>query len=383
VSLETEKAPHPGPLPWAQGRGGIMRRHLHIVLLLLAAVACAGAGRDRTVDRLFVPAGPTGAPVEKIRATDLPLKRDRADEKVDRLLRGFDVPPATFTYELRLVAEEETFRLYRLVYPSPVQTPWAENNVVPAEFYVPREASDGKKVPAAVVLDILDGSAILPRMMARAAAQNGLAALYLPMPYYNARRPANKEHEQALAEDPRRAAEGLRQTVLDVRRARAILSSRPEVDASQVCITGISMGGIMTALAAGVDGEFARVVPILAGGDLATIIFHAHETRKLRAAMEAKGMDRDAAAEALAPVEPLNFARRIRADHCLMINATEDEVIPKETTEQLLKAAGGPQVLWLRAGHYTSMTFFPLMQKAIIGYLRDGKRPEEKRHEGT
>jgi len=360
-----------------------MRRHLHIVLLLLAAVACAGAGRDRTVDRLFVPAGPTGAPVEKIRATDLPLKRDRADEKVDRLLRGFDVPPATFTYELRLVAEEETFRLYRLVYPSPVQTPWAENNVVPAEFYVPREASDGKKVPAAVVLDILDGSAILPRMMARAAAQNGLAALYLPMPYYNARRPANKEHEQALAEDPRRAAEGLRQTVLDVRRARAILSSRPEVDASQVCITGISMGGIMTALAAGVDGEFARVVPILAGGDLATIIFHAHETRKLRAAMEAKGMDRDAAAEALAPVEPLNFARRIRADHCLMINATEDEVIPKETTEQLLKAAGGPQVLWLRAGHYTSMTFFPLMQKTIIGYLRDGKRPEEKRHEGT
>jgi dienelactone hydrolase len=360
-----------------------MRRHRHVILLLLAAVVCAGAGRDQTVDRLFVPAAPTGAPVEKVRATDLPLKRDRADEKVDRLLKGFDVPPATFTYELQLVAEEETFRLYRLVYPSPVQTPWAENNVVPAEFYVPREAGDGKKVPAAVVLDILDGSAILPRMMARAAAQNGLAALYLPMPYYNARRPANKEHERALADDPRRAAEGLRQTVLDVRRARAILAARPEVDPSQVCITGISMGGIMTALAAGVDGEFARVVPILAGGDLATIIFHAHETRKLRAAMRAKGMDRDAAAEALAPVEPLNFAGRIHADHCLMINATEDEVIPKATTEQLLKAAGGPQILWLRAGHYTSMTFFPLMQKTVIEFLRDGKRPAEKRHEGT
>jgi dienelactone hydrolase len=248
---------------------------------------------------------------------------------------------------------------------------------------VPRGAGEGKKVPAAVVLDILDGSAILPRMMARAAAQNGLAALYLPMPYYNARRPANKGHERALADDPRRAADGLRQTVLDVRRARAILAARPEVDPSQVCITGISMGGIMTALAAGVDGQFARVVPILAGGDLATIIFHAHETRKLRAAMEAKGINRDDAAEALAPVDPLNFAKRISVDRCLMINASEDEVIPKETTEALRKAAGGPQILWLRAGHYTSMTFFPLMQKTVIEFLRDGKRPEEKRHEGT
>jgi hypothetical protein len=45
------------------------------------------------------------------------------------------------------VAEEETFRLYRLTYPSPMETPWPVNNVVPAEFYVPRDASAAKKVP--------------------------------------------------------------------------------------------------------------------------------------------------------------------------------------------------------------------------------------------
>jgi dienelactone hydrolase len=360
-----------------------MRRLLHISLLLIATVSTSGADRPRAVDRLFVPAAQPATPVVKQQAADLPLKREGADEKTWALLRDFDVAPETFEYQLQLVAEEEMFRLYRLVYPSPLRTPWPENNVVPAEFYVPRGASEGKKVPAAVVLDILDGSAILPRMMARAAAQNGLAAIYLPMPYYNARRPANDEHRRALADDPRRAADGIRQTVMDVRRARAILAARPEVDATQIGVTGISMGGIMTALAAGVDGQFVRVVPILSGGDLATIIFHAHETRKLRAAMEAKGMDRDAAAEALAPVEPLNFAARIGRDRCLMINASEDEVIPKETTDKLRAAAGGPQVLWLRAGHYTSLTYFPLMQKTVIDFLRDGKRPAEERHEGT
>ena len=344
------------------------------VILVLLLLPLGGAGRSR----LFVPATRPSTPVETLAAEDLPLKRDGADARTAGYLDGFDVPAGKFEYSLQLVAEEEAFRLYRLVYPSPMKTPWPANDVVPAEFYVPRAAGAAAKVPAAVVLDIMDGSAILPRMMARAAAQNGLAALYLPMPYYNARRPANDEHEQALRDDPRRAADGLRQTVMDVRRAKAILAARPEVDATRIGITGISMGGILTALAAGVDGEFARAVPILAGGDVATIIFHAHESRKIRRAMEAKGMDRDAAAAALAPVEPLNFAARIGVDRCLMINAAEDEVIPKQTTEKLCAAAGGPQVVWLRAGHYTSLTYFPLMQKTVIEFLRDGTRPPQR-----
>jgi len=351
---------------------------INSILLVLLLLPLAGADRGRPVDRLFVPSTQPATPVETIDAADLPLQRQGADARTAAFLATFDTASEKFHYTLQLVSEEETFRVYRLVYPSAVKTPWPENNQVPAEFYVPRAAKAGAKVPAAVVLDILDGSAILPRMMARAAAQNGIAALYFPMPYYNARRPADKGHELALREDPRRAADGLRQTVMDVRRARAILAARPEVDPRQVCITGISMGGIMTALAAGVDGQFARVVPILSGGDLATIIFHAHESRKLRAAMEAKGMDRDAAAEALAAVEPLNYATRIGPDRCLMINASNDEVIPKETTEKLCKAAGGPQVLWLQAGHYSSLTFFPLMQKTVIDFLRDGKRPTER-----
>jgi len=236
-------------------------------------------------------------------------------------------------------------------------------------------ASATSKVPAAIVLDIMDGSAILPRMMARSAAQNGIAAIYLPMPYYNARRPPGDPHEQALRDDQARAADGLLQTVMDVRRAKAILAARPEVDTQRLGITGISMGGIMTALAAGVDGEFSRVCPILSGGDLATIIYHAHETRRLRTAMTNKGMDRDKAAEVLAAVDPLNFASRIGADRCLMINAAEDEVIPKETTEKLWSAVGKPQIVWLPAGHYTSLTYFPVMQKSVVDFLRDGTRP--------
>ena len=195
------------------------------------------------------------------------------------------------------------------------------------------------------------------------------------MPCYNERRPPDKAHEKILRDDPTKTVDGLRQTVMDVRRARAILASRPEITDTNVGITGISLGGIMTALTAGVDGQFTRVVPILSGGDVADITFHCHEMRKLRAALLDKGITREGAAAVFAPVEPLNFAGRVGADRCLMINASDDEVIPKETTEKLCDAIGKPQVVWLPAGHYSSLTYFPLMQKTVIEFLRDGTRP--------
>lgn len=352
-------------------------KRLRFILLLLTVLGSAPAGfagRKSVIDRLFVPATQPSAPVDEHIANDLPLKMG-ADGAAEKYLRQFATEPRAFTFTTQLLGEEETFRVYRLTFTSPFETPWPENNRIPAEYYVPRSASPRAKVPAAVVLDIMDGSAILPRVMARAAAQHGLAALYLPMPCYNDRRPQGDDHQRVLRDDPARAADGLRQTVMDVRRAKSILVSLPEVDATHIGLTGISLGGIMTALAAGVDGEFDRVVPILSGGDVAAIIFHAHETRKLRAMMVEKGMDQAAAAEALAPVEPLTFAPRIGPDRCLMINADKDEVIPKATTLTLQKAMGGTQIVWLPAGHYSSLAYFPLMQKTVIDFLRDGKRP--------
>src|SRR6185437_14868057 len=113
---------------------------------------------------------------------------------------------------------------------------------------------------------------------------------------------------------------------------KAILASRTEIDAAHISITGISLGGIMTSLAAGVDGTFDRVVPILAGGDLARLIFHAPEMRRLRAELIARGVTPEQLEKVLACVEPLHFASRIDPRRCLMINASTDEVIPRLAT---------------------------------------------------
>jgi dienelactone hydrolase len=314
------------------------------------------------------------ASAEVRRATDLPLKPKGEAGDVAAWLKEFGPSsPQTFEYTVEPAAAEDPadvgIRIERVSYPSAMVTPFAENNTVPAELYLPKGAGAASPVPAAVVLDILDGRAILPRIMARALARRGVAAIYFPMPYYNVRRPKDNAHLKYAEDDPGNVVSPLRQTVMDVRRAKAILATRPEVDPQRIGITGISLGGIMATLAAGVDGEFYRVAPIMAGGDLATLIFHTRETRSVREKLREHGIDRDALAKLMAPVEPLNFVSRIDPATCLMINASQDEVIPKDTTMALWRTIGQPTLLWMPTGHYSCVLFLPNAEEKVAEFM--------------
>ncbi|HEX8914330.1 MAG TPA: alpha/beta hydrolase family protein [Humisphaera sp.] len=331
-------------------------------LLLLAPVAPRASAEPAT--------RPATQPSRVVRVTELPLKLDGVPAQQANWLRAFTPHEAAFDATIREAAPDEAWRFFRVSFESPVKTPWPENNVVPCELYLPpKPAPAGQKLPAAIVLDILDGSAVIPRGIARGLAEQGVAAIYVPMACYGVRRPANGAHFAYYAEHPEETVGNMRQTVMDVRRAKAVLAALPEVDADRISITGVSLGGIMTSLIAGVDGQFYRVVPILAGGDIAAITFHARETRRIREACTAKGIDQEKLAEMLRPVDPLTFAARIRPDTCLMINASKDEVIPLATTVALNKAIGNPTMLMVPAGHYGAGLFLPSIRRGVIDFL--------------
>ncbi|MDB5357946.1 MAG: hypothetical protein JWN24_4399 [Phycisphaerales bacterium] len=335
-------------------------------LLLVSVPAAQAAPKIRWANAAATqPAGP----VEKFSAKDDPLDLRGAQGDLAQWLKPFAVEPREFEYTTQLLDEDENVRIYRLTFPSPFKSDWPQNNVVPAEFYVPKGGKG--KVRVAIVLDIMDGSAILARGMARGMSENGVAALYVPMAYYGPRRPKSDPHLKGLVDDPARMLDALRQTVMDIRRAKAILAGRAEIDPQHIGITGISLGGIMTSLAAGVDGSFDRVVPILAGGDLTAMVFHTtRETRAMREKLQEKGVTREQLAEFLAPVEPLHFASRIDPGRCLMINALQDEVIPRDCTDALNKAIRSPQILWAPAGHYSSILLLPAIRQTAVRFLK-------------
>jgi dienelactone hydrolase len=320
------------------------------------------------------PTSRPAAPIEKRQAHDQPIDLHGATGNAADWLKAFDVKAGAFDYTTQLVDQDEFVSVYRLTYASPFKSPVPENNVVPAEFYLPRKPTG--KIRAAVVLDIMAGNAVIARSMARGLADGNIAAIYVPMAYYNQRRPKDDPRFRISHLDPANAVDALRQTVMDIRRAKAILASRPEIDPDHISITGVSLGGIMASLAAGVDGSFDRVVPILAGGDLADLVFKTPETRRLRAKLVADGMTAPQLAVILAPVEPLHFASRIDPQRCLMINALNDEVIPKTDTDALNKAIGSPQQLWVPSGHYSAILFLPAIRETAVRFI--GGKPVER-----
>ena len=103
--------------------------------------------------------------------------------QVVRVASGFD--KAAFSYRIELDGDHETFHVYRLTYPSPVQSPLAQNNTIPAELYLPKGIKPGSQPrPAVICLHILGGGFELTRLQCTALAARGIPAIWFKLPYY-------------------------------------------------------------------------------------------------------------------------------------------------------------------------------------------------------
>ncbi len=272
---------------------------------------------------------------------------------------------APFSYRILSREVKAGFSVYRLSYPSPVVTQVPQNNTIPAEYYLPSGIRPGDpRRPAVICLHILDGNMELVRATCSVLASRGVPAMLFMLPYYGPRAPPGGP--QAMAGDPQLFLTALDQAGEDVRRSVDLLASRPEIDPRKIGITGISLGGIVAATAAGREPRLSRAALVLTGGDLLTIIRHARETRELRGLIDRlPGPQKAKVQQSIEAVDPLRTADRLRdralAGKVLMVNAGEDEVIPRACTEKLAAALGiEKQVVWLPGlGHYTAMSELP------------------------
>jgi dienelactone hydrolase len=291
---------------------------------------------------------------------------------------------APFDYKLRLLAQRADFRVFRLTYPSPVVSPLAQNNTVPADYYVPNGIRPGEaKRPAVICMHILDGNEPLTDLVCSMLAKRGIPAISFKLPYYGSRGTA--KGPQILAENPKLFAGAIVQAGEDIRRTFDLLASRPEVDPERIGIVGISLGGIIGASAAGAEPRIHRAGLILAGGDLLTIVHHARETRDLSTMIQKLPPPERAEVEAeIAAADPLRFAAALRpraqAGHVLMINAAVDEVIPRACTEKLAKALGiSDRVVWLEGlGHYTAIAELPRALRMTADFFAEDLPEEAK-----
>jgi dienelactone hydrolase len=231
------------------------------------------------------------------------------------------------------------------------------NNVVHAEYFQPN--GSGVKHPGVVVLHILGADFPLSRYMAARMAARGVAALFVKLPYYGERRPAagGLDAKKFLSADIARTVTAMRQGICDVRRAAAWLATRPEIDATRLGVTGISLGGIVSSIVVAVDPTIREGAFLLAGGDLATILWQMPEGKAFRAHWIETGRTFADLKALTDPFDPLGYASRLKGKRVFMMAGRVDEVIPPASALALWKAAGRPPIQWYDCGHYSSVGF--------------------------
>ena len=275
-----------------------------------------------------------------------------------------------FLYTTRVERLSGDVQVSKVTYPSPVTTELEENNTVHGLYFQPRGTGP---FPGVVVLHILGGDFILSQTIANALARNGVAALAIKMPYYaERRRPGHPR--RMLSNNIEESIAGMTQAVLDIRRSVAWIRNRPEVDDADLGITGISLGGLMSALSAAAEPRVRKVGIQLAGGDLAQSIWDREnkETQGFRADWLASGGTRETFIKVVSPVEPTTYGHLLKGRQVLMLAARHDEIFPVSSTLALWKSMGEePELIWLEdAGHYTALLYIMRETERLSQFMK-------------
>ena len=256
--------------------------------------------------------------------------------------------------------------VFEVRFPSPVVTKYPENNTVHAEFY--RPVGPGP-FPAVIVLDITGGNQKLSRIFARHLAQNKIAGLFVQMAYYGPRRPPGKS-PRLMSPDIDQTIEGVRQTVLDLRRATAWLESRPDVDPKQLGIMGTSLGSFVAALSAEMEPKLGRVCVLLGGGGFVDAYWNDPRVVPIRQVYELTGGSKKKIEKWIEPIDPITCAANLRDRKVLIVGAKFDEIVPPKMAENLWNATGKQRLIWLDSGHYTAAFYVFSSLSHVVEHFR-------------
>jgi dienelactone hydrolase len=270
-----------------------------------------------------------------------------------------------YKLSLRYDLRHSGVTVYDLAFPSPVKCDIAENNTVHAQYFVPKGQ---KKVPAVIVLDIMQGNQLIARGEAMWLAQNGVAALVVVLPYYNERRPPDSK-VKLVSTDLVRTMDGIRQGVLDCRCAAAWLAGRPEVDAEKLGMVGTSLGSFLTALTSANEPRIKNVCMLLGGGGLVDAYYDHPRARPVTEWIDLLG-GKKLVRNLIAPVDPITYAPQLKQKNLLMIAAKHDEIVPPKAATALWEATGKQRIIWLDAGHVTAAYYTMSMLCEVRDHVR-------------
>jgi len=279
---------------------------------------------------------------------------------------------AVFKYDhapvnISLKFEEDTdkFAIY-LVKFDVKDFPELKNRYARAYYFVQKKKN--VKAPCMIVLPPTGGGMELTKDFATFYAENGFTTLsfYRREMFFNPDQ--DMEYNTRL----------IQQSVIDVQRGLDFLQTQPEVDIDKVGLMGVSLGGIIGALATEADGRIKASSFLISSGNLPKILETSgySRVRKFRSGMMERYHKKtveeliEFLRPQLAPVDPITYAKRLDPARVLMINGNMDNIIALEAARDTWEAFGHPEWRTLPCGHYSAFLLVKYAKKVTMEHFK-------------
>ena len=258
---------------------------------------------------------------------------------------AFFTPSPTTDY--RLNAGELTF-------PSALETPHPENNVVHARFFPTRE-QPGRPRRAVVVLPQWNSDAGGHIGLSQLLQRVGISALRISLPYHDRRMPPELTRaDYIVSSNIARTVQVCRQAVLDVRRAIWWLRDQGY---ERIGLLGTSLGSCLAMLTASHEPLVRAQALNHVSPFFADVVWRGVSTSHVRAGLDGH-ITLDMLRELWRPISPWSYLDRHHGRKTLLVYAKYDLTFPVDLSQTLIdefRRRNIPtEVAMLPCGHYTT-----------------------------
>ena len=215
----------------------------------------------------------------------------------------------------------------------------------------------GYMQPETVVEELL-----LVRTMARML---GLEVIQMQPPYHGRRKPRRSPYDGELfwTADVVRSFEALRQTMFDARLLLSILKSERS---GPIGITGLSLGGSVSAILTCLEERFDFSSPMIAHMDMGALLRDAPVLETMRKDLAGFGWTHEDFGAFFSKVGWDALRPKLPTDRLMLLAARDDHFFAAADLEAMWRAWGEPEIHWYPTSH---MGFTPHILSAL-GQLR-------------
>jgi dienelactone hydrolase len=200
------------------------------------------------------------------------------------------------------------------------------------------------------------------------ALQLDVEVIQMQPPYHGRRAPRDSRFSGELywTADLVRSFEALRQTVLD---ARSLLSALLAESDRPVGITGLSLGGALTAMLTCLEERFAFSIPLIAHMDLAALVADAPVLAKMRRDLASFGWSNARFRRFVTSIGWPALSPKLSAEQILIIAASEDRFFDPRVVERMWRAWGKPAIRWYPTSHMGFIAHLPAALREMREFI--------------